>query len=72
MKSEPGEERFGGSGAASAFSSRVLDTVRIHRNQCKLSRDKESVGDDEENDGEKTERSVDNAILLSGLIASAA
>ena len=64
MEREPREQGTGGSRPTTALLGGELDPVRVDRQEGEFGRDEESIDADEKDDGEKTERGVDDRILL--------
>lgn len=72
MERQPPEQRARGSRSSPSFICCEFDAVGVDCHKRKFGRDKETVDENQKNDGEKTERSCDQEILLSPFSGTAA
>jgi hypothetical protein len=64
VEREAREQRTGGSRTATALLRSELDPVRVDRQKREFGRDEESIDENEKDDSKKSERGVDDLILL--------
>ena len=72
MERQPPEQRTRGSRSPSSLVRGEFHAVGVDRHEREFSRDKETVDENQKNDGEKTERGCDQEILLSPFSGTAA